>query len=73
MGQSLDFHCNQHQILCYKALSVKKKKKKGFELIDSLPDSDAIVITKDKKIILSKSMADSFELKNTEFTIEYRD
>lgn len=46
---------------------------KGFELIDSLPDSDAIVITKDKKIILSKSMADSFELKNTEFTIEYRD
>ena len=46
---------------------------KGFELIDSLPDSDAIVITKDKKIILSKSMADSFELKDTEFTIEYRD
>ena len=45
---------------------------KGFELIDSLPDSDAIVITKDKKIILSKSMADSFELKNTEFAIEYR-
>ncbi len=44
---------------------------KGFEFIDSLPDSDAIVITKDKKIILSGSAADFFELKNSEFTIEY--
>jgi len=45
---------------------------KGFELVDSLPYSDAIVITKDKKLILSRKMADSFELTSPDFTIEYR-
>ena len=45
---------------------------KGFALIDSLPNVDAIIITNSKKIIMSREASRHFELTNDSYEIEYR-
>lgn len=43
---------------------------KGMDLINSLKDIDAIFITKDKSIYLTKNLKNNFKLTDTNFTIE---
>ncbi len=42
----------------------------GLKLIESLPNTEAIFITKDKKIYLTPGLKDSFNLKDSTFTIQ---
>ena len=44
--------------------------KKGINLIQSLPDTEAIFITKDKKIYLTSGLKDSFNLKDPTYKIK---
>lgn len=44
--------------------------KEGIKLIESLPNTEAIFITKDKKIYLTPGLKDSFNLKDSTFTIQ---
>lgn len=44
--------------------------KEGLKLIESLPNTEAIFITKDKEIYLTPGIKDSFHLKDSTFTIK---
>lgn len=43
---------------------------KGLEFVETLPNVDAIFITKDNKVYISNGIRDSFTLENEDFTLE---